>query len=173
MAVPSVGCGAVTTRRARTPAGLFGVVASRLGATTESVRAGVDNGDMDGDADAVQVTGLNLRYVLSWHLVEAGGSMVSLAELVRRVEAEGFAIAGRASKTVSDALRWEVGRGRVVRIGRGLYRFGVMPRQTKSRIRHRVAELRQRVVARWRDTPLLPPRSPARDTGCCDDVEPR
>jgi hypothetical protein len=126
---------------------------------------------MDCGVDEVPVTGLNLRYVLSWQLVEAG-SMVSLSELVRRVTAEGFAIAGRASKTVSDALRWEVGRGRAVRIGRGLYRAGVMPRQTKSRIRHRVAELRQRVVATRRDTPWLPPRPPD-PNHIADDIDPR
>jgi hypothetical protein len=107
--------------------------------------------------------GRDLRYVLTWTLLDAATTL-SIRELVRRVEDAGFVVPGRASKTVADALRWEIARGRVVRVGRGLYRPGVVPRQTKSRIRRRVAALRSamaapalHVVAETRDaTPTAP-----------------
>lgn len=104
------------------------------------------------------VSGRDLRYVLTWHLVEAG-SVLPVRDLVRAVEADGFAIPGQPNKPVSDALRWEIGWGRVVRVGRGRYRAGQMPRQTKSRIGHRVRALRHDRFAATRDSP--PHASPA------------
>jgi hypothetical protein len=96
------------------------------------------------------ITGLNLRYLLTLHLFETGRVM-SVPELLDIVESEGFVLRGRGAKTVSDALRWEMGHGRVVRHGRGRYGPGSMPRQTRSRIRQRVRTLRQQVVAARRD----------------------
>jgi hypothetical protein len=97
---------------------------------------------------------------LTWYLVEAR-SVVPLAQLVATVEADGFRLAGRPGKTASDALRSEIGRGRVVRVGRGRYTAGSIPRQTKSRIRHGVRELRAEIVAQTWDRPspsvLAPP----------------
>src|SRR4051794_16834569 len=101
-------------------------------------------------SDPRWLAGTELRYLLTVLLIEAE-QRVSLAQLVRWIEVEGFIVPGRASKTVSDALRWEIGHGRVVRCGRALYAAGSMPRQTKSRIRHRVAQVRARVVAVTRD----------------------
>jgi hypothetical protein len=107
---------------------------------------------MDPHDGGVPITGVDLRYVVTWHLLEKG-SVVSVGELVASIAGDGFAVAGRAGKTVSDALRWEVASGRVVRVGRARYAPGAMPRQTKSRIRSRVERLRTQVVAtRW-DTP--------------------
>src|SRR3954454_16505862 len=100
------------------------------------------------------VAGLELRYLLTVLLIEAG-RRVSLAELVRWVEGDGFTLAGRPSKTVSDALRWEIAKGRVLRCGRGIYVTGSMPRQTKSRIRARVDRMRCELVAEKRDAPVL------------------
>jgi len=95
---------------------------------------------------SVRLSGLDLRYLLISHLVEGRG-ILTVRELAARVESEGFTLRGRATKTVSDALRWEVRRGRVVRHGRGLYGPGSVPRETKSRIRKRVHVLRARLVA--------------------------
>lgn len=100
---------------------------------------------MDVYAHRRTVSGLDLRYLLTWLLVEGG--TLTVGELARRLEADGFGVAMPVSKTLSDALRWEVRRGRVVRVGRGRYGPGAMPRQTRSRIRCRVAALRRHAVA--------------------------
>jgi hypothetical protein len=62
---------------------------------------------------------------------------------------QGFDIGGRASKQVSDALRWERRRGRVRRLARGLYGPGCVPRGTEYRIYHRVMALRAAVKPLW------------------------
>jgi hypothetical protein len=89
----------------------------------------------------MQISGLDLRYALTTLLLRARVPL-TVPELVRALEREGFAVWGRPSKEVSDALRWEVGRGRVVRVRRGVYMAGKMPKQTRSRIVRRVADLR-------------------------------
>ena len=83
----------------------------------------------------------------------AGGSLylladgpLTVAELVERLDADGIRLLGRPGKVVSDSLRWEVGRRRVVRVGRGRYAPGVVPRQTLSRMRSVVAAERQRIA---------------------------
>lgn len=88
--------------------------------------------------------GRQFRYLLTLHLVDAGRPL-TVAELVRRVEGDGFAVSGRLSKVVSDALRWEVRRGRVVRLGRGEYGVGRIPRSTLHRMRQRIAQERDRL----------------------------
>ncbi len=93
-----------------------------------------------------QVSGLHLRYLLTTLLLERGAHTM-LDDLADAVASEGFVLPGRPSKVISDALRWEIGRGRVVRHGRGLYGPGTIPRQTKSRIRRRVRLLRDHVAA--------------------------
>ena len=97
------------------------------------------------DTSRPVISGLELRYLLTAMLLDSGGR-TSLSTLVDRIEAEGFAVRGRPAKVVSDALRWDVRRGRVVRHGRGLYGAGAVPRQTKSRILHRVARMRAHVA---------------------------
>jgi hypothetical protein len=91
------------------------------------------------------LNGIGLRYELCVCLLDARMPL-TISELVVRIEANGFAVPGRASKTVSDALRWEVRRGRVTRIGRGRYERGVMPRSTEWWIRTHAAA-RRAVVA--------------------------
>ena len=105
-------------------------------------RDGLYLGYVDGRP---RIGGLELRYLLTTLLLEAGARM-KLNALVDAVAHEGFVLRGRPSKVVSDALRWEIGRGRVVRHGRGIYAPGTMPRQTKSRIRRRVRLLRDHVA---------------------------
>ncbi|MGK2948350.1 MAG: hypothetical protein ACSLFP_07235 [Acidimicrobiales bacterium] len=76
-----------------------------------------------------------LRYLLTLLLRETGRPM-TIRELVAAVEASGVRIDGRAGKVISDSLRWEVRRGRAVRVGRASYRAGEMPRSTASWMRH-------------------------------------
>jgi hypothetical protein len=84
--------------------------------------------------------GIELRYVLTMELFHNGPATV--AELTNALAAQGFCVAGRASKAISDALRWERGYGRVRRLGRGRYGPAWMPRGTEHRIHKRVLALR-------------------------------
>ncbi|MGO9030241.1 hypothetical protein [Mycobacterium sp.] len=68
----------------------------------------------------------------------------SITELVDGLAWHGFVVGGRASKPTSDALRWEMGHGRVRRVGRGRYGPGYLPRGTEHRIHKRVMALRDR-----------------------------
>jgi len=92
------------------------------------------------------LTGPQLRYALIVLLVEARRE-VTTSELVAGLDANGFRVRGRPSKAVSDALRWEVRRGRVRRCGRGVYAAGAMSRATAWRMTQRVRTLRAQVVA--------------------------
>ena len=65
----------------------------------------------------LDVRGIELRYLLTTHLFDHGPATVE--ELVEALTYQGFDIGGRASKSVSDALRWEIGRGRAIRVRRG------------------------------------------------------
>jgi len=95
---------------------------------------------MDGAEMGRPIRGMDLRYVLAVQLFDGGGSR-TVHELLAALAASGFFPPGRASKAVSDALRWEVRKGRVVRLGRGVYGPGVMPRSTQWWIRNRIAAL--------------------------------
>jgi hypothetical protein len=102
--------------------------------------------------------GRALRFVLVNEMMAAGGP-VTVAELVRFIDHAGFPIEGRASKVISDALRWEVRRGRVVRLARGVYRYRTAPRSTARRIR-RFARISHRWLAdvgQGRTPPPTPP----------------
>lgn len=89
--------------------------------------------------------GVLLRYAICFCLLQEQTSM-TVPEIVAGIEALGFRIPGRAGKTVSDALRWEVRKGRAVRLERSVYRIGSMPRSTEWWIRNRVAA-QQSIVA--------------------------
>jgi hypothetical protein len=84
--------------------------------------------------------GIELRYALTMYLLQHGPTTVD--ELIKALEWQGFEIRERASKQVSDALRWERRRGRVRRLARGLYGPGFLPRGTEYRIYSRVMTLR-------------------------------
>ena len=86
--------------------------------------------------------GLELRYVLTDRICSPDRAEWTVAALVDFLGDSGFLLSGRPSKRVSDALRWEVGRGRVHRVGRGRYRAGSMPGSTRRRIRTRSRQLR-------------------------------
>jgi len=70
----------------------------------------------------------------------------TIAELIDAPKWHGFCVRGRPSKVISDALRWEIERGRVERLGRGRYRPGYMPHGTEHRIHQRVLALRDSQV---------------------------
>jgi hypothetical protein len=55
--------------------------------------------------------GIDLRYVLTWHLALHGRA--SIAELVEVLAFHGFEVDDPAGKSISDALRWERRRGGV------------------------------------------------------------
>ncbi|MEZ0359828.1 hypothetical protein [Mycobacterium sp. SA01] len=92
-------------------------------------------------ADSLLLRGTNLRYVLTRYLQLNGPTTV--ADLVVALDDWGFAVAGRPSKAISDALRWERVHDRVRPLGRGRYaaKWGI-PRGTEHRIHQRVAALR-------------------------------
>lgn len=86
------------------------------------------------------LAGRDLRYFLAIALTDRGPA--TTAELVAAVDAAGFALRGRSSKTVADAIRWEVARGRIVRLGRARYAPGHLPKTTAWRMRRRLRDLR-------------------------------
>jgi hypothetical protein len=88
----------------------------------------------------MNIQGIKLRYVLTMHLAHNGPA--TIAEMTDALNAQGFCIHGRASKAISDALRWEMGHDRVRRLGRGLYGSRYIPRGTEYRIHQRVLALR-------------------------------
>ena len=96
--------------------------------------------------DALQLRGIELRYSLTMHLFRHGPATIT--ELADALAWHGFAVGGRASKSISDALRWEMGYGRVRRLGRGRYGPGWMPRGTEHRIHKRVLALRDQTSCR-------------------------
>ena len=83
------------------------------------------------------LAGRPLRYLLTIVLIDAQRPL-TVAELIDAVERTGLPIAGRPSKTISDALRWERAKGRVIRVGRAKYGSGGMPPRTERWIRAQV-----------------------------------
>ena len=72
-------------------------------------------------------------------LKNARPATLTIAELVRAIERMGIPIPPPANKTLSDALRWEVGRGRIVKWRRGEFRLGTLARATEYGMRQRIA----------------------------------
>lgn len=85
-----------------------------------------------------RLTGRVLRYQLTL-ILHGAGRPLTVKELIEALEIVGHPIGGRASKTVSDALRQEVRRGRVRRGGRGTYMVGHIPESTVRWMRDHVA----------------------------------
>ena len=84
--------------------------------------------------------GTDLRYTLT-RLIQVLGPM-TVSDLCAQLETLNFGVEGRPTKVVSDALRWEMGRDRVIRRGRGLYGEGWAPTGTAYRIVDRVESLK-------------------------------
>jgi hypothetical protein len=89
---------------------------------------------------ADRVAGTELRHAICVCLLRAQ-SPLTVPEVVAGVEALGCSVPGRPSKSISDAVRWEVRKGRVVRLGRSLYQIGSMPRSTEWWMRRKIASL--------------------------------
>ena len=87
-----------------------------------------------------ELRGTELRYALTMYLLQHGAQTVT--ELIDGLDWQGFAVTGRPSKAISDALRWERRRGRVRKLGRARYGPGVLPRSTEYRIHRRVLAMR-------------------------------
>jgi hypothetical protein len=96
-------------------------------------------------ATMLEVRGTDLRYLLTAYLFDHGPTTID--ELIDALTYHGFRPVGRASKSVSDALRWEIAHGRVIRFRRGRYRSATMPRATEYRIYKRVRALHDEVAA--------------------------
>lgn len=101
-------------------------------------------GTLVGMIDALdldrRVCGIALRYVLV-DLMLRRGPMTVTAMLAALDDLE-LVVPERRSKVVSDVLRTEVRRGRVVRLGRGRYGVGRIPRSTEHRIRVQAERIR-------------------------------
>lgn len=85
--------------------------------------------------------GVELRYALSYYLAQHGACTIT--DMVAALTHQGFHLGPNPPKAVSDALRWEIGRGRVTRVRRGTYdATTTWPRTTTHRIRKRVLAMR-------------------------------
>lgn len=81
-----------------------------------------------------ELYGRELRYRLTLVLRDARRPM-TVRELLAVFDDADLTIPGRPSKTVSDALRWEIRRGRVRRTARATYATDRIPRSTVRFIR--------------------------------------
>lgn len=90
---------------------------------------------------------LDLRYFLSEVMASAPHRTWTPSELAAEVEAAGFRFVDRPGKVVSDHLRAEVNRGRVIRVERGRYRSGSIPGTTRRRMQYAVRHRRQALAA--------------------------
>jgi hypothetical protein len=128
-----------------------------------TVSAGCDGLTMN---EPLQLRGIELRYALTMHLFRHGSATIT--ELAEALRWHGFAVRGRASKAISDALRWEMRYGRVRRLGRGRYGPGSMPRGTEHRIHKRELALREQarlsLIAGHAETPLFGAAGGAHET---------
>ena len=98
---------------------------------------------MDRDPQLPIIRALDLRSLLV--LILLGHQQpVGIDALVDAVGRAGFALHGRPGKAVSDALRWEVKRGRARQEGRGKYLAGYVAKTTRGRMQARVAQTRTR-----------------------------
>lgn len=122
-------------------------------------------GDPGSPPPEPPLRGRALRFVLIDEMLRRRD--MNVAEMVTVLtERYGFDLGGRASKVISDALRWEVRRGRVVRLSRGRYRFARATRSTVRRVRLLAGHSCAWIVARRRSekVPTAPcPRRPTAD----------
>jgi hypothetical protein len=112
------------------------------------------------------LSGRDLRYVLTTYITQG---FSTVAQLVKKLAEDGYTVWGRASKVVSDALRWEIRNGRIRRLRRGVYTIDTIPKSTRHRIINRTRNLfhAPHVVAIRRDLThthgLKPTPSPDRN----------
>ena len=127
-------------------------------------------------ADHPPLRGRGLRWVLLDELKHH--PQLSIAQMVTIVAGHGFHLGpGRPSKIISDALRWELRRGRIQRPTRGVYRWrGTTPATSRritilaTRARTWITHVRHQQTPppfppKWRrarkpNTTPFPPQSP-------------
>lgn len=117
-----------------------------------------------GDRKVPPLSGRALRFVLVDQIRR--NQTMTIAQLVARLADQGHTLHGRPSKVISDALRWEDARDRIVRVGRGEYRYGTPPAATARRIRIFAERCDAWIVAvmRGQQPPPTPPNRRAHPT---------
>jgi hypothetical protein len=65
---------------------------------------------------------------------------VTVRQLTEELERSGFRVNGRASKAISDSLRWAIPRGWISPAGRGAYAPGRIGKSTQSYMRQAIAK---------------------------------
>ncbi|HEX9766000.1 MAG TPA: hypothetical protein VGA36_04495 [Nitriliruptorales bacterium] len=88
--------------------------------------------------EPVTLRGVELRYLLTLAILDHGGP-ITVGQLCNQLARRGVNTPGRLSKDISDALRWEIDRGRVRRTARSTYTTGHLAHQTVWRMRNRFA----------------------------------
>ncbi len=108
----------------------------------------------------VPIRGRGLRFVIVAELMRR--SQMTVSEMISMLAERGHVIDGRASKVISDSLRWEVRRNRVTRVRRGLYAYRGAPPTTARRIRIFAEFCKAWIVAtrRGQQPPPVPPPDP-------------
>ena len=87
-----------------------------------------------------ELSGLLLRYAAVLAM-EGVTRPTSVREIVAAIERHGLRVPERKGKWVSDALRTECRKGRVVRVGRDRYVGGMpLPERTRRRARRALGE---------------------------------
>jgi hypothetical protein len=77
---------------------------------------------------------LHIRYLVIDALMRSPNPL-SLNDLATALACNGHDLGPTPNKVISDLLRTELARGRVVRVERGVYRVGAVPASTAYRIR--------------------------------------
>lgn len=96
--------------------------------------------DSDGGPE---LSGVVLRYAVLL-VMEGVTRPTTVGEIVEAIERYGVRVPERKGKWVSDALRCELRKGRVVRVGRNRYVGGLpMPDRTRRRAGRAVATARR------------------------------
>jgi hypothetical protein len=83
--------------------------------------------------------GRRLRYAVAVLPHERGDTM-TLDELAAALAAWRYGTGPEPRKAISDALRWELHRGRAIRVGRGRYRSRGLARSTHGWMRANVLD---------------------------------
>ncbi|GJM38174.1 MAG: hypothetical protein DHS20C19_15410 [Acidimicrobiales bacterium] len=97
-----------------------------------------------------EVTGILLRYALL-DVMHGVAQPASIDEIVRAIEGLGVEIPARKGKWVSDALRTEHKKGRIIRVGRNRYVGTEIPRSTRYRAKRSIRDHRAPVEGTFRD----------------------
>ncbi len=104
-----------------------------------------------------QISGRALRFIVLAEIRR--NHTMTVAQMATFLADLGYTLPGRPSKVISDALRWEVARGRVNRTARGVYTYGTVPPSTARRVRIFAQRCNAWIVAvmRGEQPPPTPP----------------